>query len=210
MKEYKLSCYNMKYSVYCFSEVMGVSHNSQNRGVSLTAARYTIKLWVLYVLPFVSGLIITNFYAWSYFWPILLLTLTIIIIVFNLTIVLQNWYHKPISRWTIIIQMYAACFFGTMLFGKALGEVSLYFVLGFIFLINALLGYYYRKNITSCGFISRTLLIMTTFFPIAFAWFFWDSHSSSSMFLEPPSMISSISLGLTYFCGVIVESLYRF
>jgi hypothetical protein len=35
-------------------------------------------------------------------------------------------------------------------------------------------------------------------------------HSEISMFLEAPGMISSICLGLTYFCGVIVESIYRY
>ncbi len=188
---------------------MGVSHNTRDRGISLTAARYTLKLWVLYVLPFVSGLIITNFYEWSYFWPFLLLFLTLIIIVFNLVVVLQNWYRKPISRWSIIIQLYAACFFGTMLFGKALGNGTLYFILCSIFLINSLLGYYYRKNITACGPLSRTLLVVTTFFPAVYAWFFLDVHSSISTFLEAPGMISSICLGLTYFCGVVVESLTR-
>jgi hypothetical protein len=189
---------------------MGVSYNIQNRGISLTAARYTLRLWVLYVLPFVSGLIISNFFEWSYFWPLLLLLLTLVIIVFNLVVVLHDWYRKPIARYPIVVQLYVACFFGIMLLGKALENGLIYFILGSMFLINTLLGYYYRRNITACGPLSRTLLVINTLFPMVYTLFFLDYHSNITMFIEAPSMISSICLGITYFCGVIVESIYRF
>jgi hypothetical protein len=189
---------------------MEVTQETQNRNISLTAARYTLRLWVLYVLPFVSGLIITNFFEWSYFWPVLLLLITLVVIALNLVVVLNDWYRKPIARYPIIFQLYAACFFGIMILGKALGDLLLYGLLTFVFLVNTLLGYYYRRNITACGIVSRIILVLNTIFPITYAMLYLYFHSDLSMFLEAPGMISSICLGLTYFCGVIVESIYRF
>jgi hypothetical protein len=187
-----------------------VNHNTHDRNISLTAARYTLRLWVLYVLPFVSGLIIINFFEWSYFWPILLLLITLVVILLNLVVVFNDWYRKPIARYPIVLQLYAACFFGIMILGKALGDGLLYGLLTFVFLVNSLLGYYYRRNITACGTISRIILVLNTIFPITYALLYVYFNSDISMFLEAPGMISSICLGLTYFCGVIVESIYRY
>jgi hypothetical protein len=180
---------------------------TQNRNISLTAARYTLTIWVIYVLPFVAGLIIINLFRWSYFWPSMLLLLTLVVIVLNLVVVVNDWYRKPIARYPFIIQLYAACFFGVMILGKAQDEAVLYVLLVFVFLLHALLGYYYRKK--TSGIIARIVLAIGTLFPIVYAFWYVYILDESSMFLEAPGMISSICMGLTYFCAVIVESIYR-
>jgi uncharacterized membrane protein YoaK (UPF0700 family) len=181
---------------------------TQNRNYSLTAARYTLTIWVIYILPFVAGLIIINLFRWSYFWPSMLLLLTLVVIALNLVVVVNDWYRKPIARYPIILQLYGACFFGVMILGKARNEAVLYVLLVFVFLLHALLGYYYRKK--ASGVVSRIVLVIGTLFPIVYAFGYVYWFHETSMFLEAPGMISSICMGLTYFCAVIVESVYRY
>lgn len=174
---------------------------------SLTAARYTLYSWVLFLLPLTFGIILATVYDWSYFWTIVVIALGFFVLINNVLVIAYRLYNRSASKMAILVQVYFACLFGLMILGKAYPQPWLDFVLVTIFLINALLGIIYRKNIYDCGWYSKLVLLVTTSFPIAFAQY--ADYYDWSIALDAPALISSIAAGFTYYTGTLVNSYYR-
>lgn len=174
----------------------------------LTATRYTLYSWVLYLLPLTFGLVLTSIYEWSDFWATVIIALGFYVLINNVIVVMYQLYTRRASRLAILVQIYFACFFGLMIMGKAYPEVWLEFVLIGIFMINALLGVIYRKNLLVCGWYSKLLLLTTISFPFVFAQIAYVYGWSTS--LDAPGLMSSVAAGFTYYCGSLVNSSYRF
>jgi hypothetical protein len=185
-----------------------MGYRSQPQQSSITATKYTLYSWVIFLLPFLAGLTLTTIFYFSIRWAVVLIGLTMFVLINNILVILYKLYTRPASRLAIVFQIHIACFFGLMILGKAYAKWWLYLVLVMIFLINSFLGILHRKQLFSAGLFSRIILLITTFFPATFA--FWIYFFTDWPYtIGAPGLISSISAGFCYVNGAVVETMLR-
>ncbi|MDQ0418129.1 hypothetical protein J2Z48_002318 [Croceifilum oryzae] len=176
--------------------------------IPLTATRYTLYSWVLFLLPLTFGVLLASIYDWSDFWVAVVIGLGCCVLVNNIIVVMYQLYTRRVSILMILGQVYVACFFGIMFLGKAYVDVRLEFVLMAIFAINALLGVMYRKNLLLCGWCAKVILLFTVGFPFVFAQIAYTYGWSSTM--DAPGLMSSIAAAFTYYTGSLLNNNYYF
>ncbi|TCP69921.1 hypothetical protein EDD57_105106 [Baia soyae] len=172
----------------------------------LTATRYTLYSWILFLLPLTFGVLLASIYDWSDFWVSVVIGLGCCVLVNNIIVVMYQLYTRRISILMILIQVYVACFFGIMFLAKAYVDVRLEFVLIAIFAINALLGVMYRKNLFLCGWCAKVILLFTISFPLVFAQIAYTYGWSPTM--DAPGLMSSIAAAFTYYTGGLLHNYY--
>lgn len=187
---------------------------SQPQQSSTNGLKYTLYSWVIFLLPFLAGLTLTTVFYFSKPWAIVLIGLAMFVLINNILVVLYKLYTLSMSRIVVVGQVYIACFFGLMILGKAYSEWWLYLLLILVFLLNTSLGLLNRKKIFAIGITTRTILTLTTGFPLGFAlWAYygtdWAYTVDWAYTIVAPGLIGSIAAGFCYVSGMVVETMLR-